>query len=104
MVTQLINVVFPINMKILILYTVIGNLFTFHSIRRSFSPVYSHNSLSTGKNCLLFSSQLSSKPAPASIAYSSFCFNVAESLKSGSLSRFMQVDAVGRRSCSPPAF
>ena len=48
--------------------------------------------------------QLSSKPAPDSMAYSSFCLKVSSSLNSGSLRRFMHVDAVGSLSGSLPAW
>lgn len=47
--------------------------------------------------------QLSSKPASASIAYSSLVRRMFWSLNSGSFSRFIQVLDVGKRSCSFPA-
>lgn len=50
----------------------------------------------------LRSAQLSSKPAAHSMAYSSLLRSSASSRNSGSLSRFMQVLAVGSRSRSEP--
>lgn len=48
--------------------------------------------------------QLNSKPESDSTAYKSLVRSVCSSLKSGSLSRFIQVLAVGNRSSSAPTF
>ena len=48
--------------------------------------------------------QLNSKPDSDSTAYSNLDLSMAGSLKSGSLSKFIQVLAVGRRSSSLPTF